>query len=116
MNLEIGNMKDAKEWLTDEDWLVFGFDGDFCRFLEHEYFEPGTGKNAEFETLMLPQKGRISFWFRIKDTEENRENLRQALAEFYGPVRGDIDREIEAIQEKVRKKAATLEGENEAHL
>ena len=40
---------DAVDWLTDERWIVFAYDGGFGQYLEHIYFTPGTPKNAEFE-------------------------------------------------------------------
>lgn len=101
MNLKIGNLKEAAEWLTDGDWLAFNFEGDFCQFLEDNYFEPGTPKNSEFETLILPTEGGLSFWFRIRDTEENRESLKKALIAFYGSLRPDFEEALEAVQKEV---------------
>jgi hypothetical protein len=78
--------KDAVEWLTDEHWIVFSFYGGFAHHLEQCYFTPGTPKNAEFEVMVAPVAVRgiygIAPFYRLKDTAENREFLRAALAEF----------------------------------
>lgn len=109
MTLNLGDKQDARKWLTDSDWLAFNFgDGDLAQFLGYNFFEPGTKKNAEFETMILPEKGGVSFWFRIKDTEENRENLRKALSLFYGPVKDNIDSEIKKLQGNAKQFAKKL--------
>lgn len=88
LGVELGDKKNAIAWLTDKSWIVLSYSDDgFPRYLEDNYFTPGTPKNAEFEVLIAPVKhqgrfGVMSF-FRIKDTVENREVLRAALAEFY---------------------------------
>ena len=75
--------KDAVEWLTDEQWIVFSFYGGFARHLERCYFTPGTPKNAEFEVMVAPVAVNgiygIAPFYRIRDTAENRESLRAAL-------------------------------------
>lgn len=109
MSLQIEDIEGARKWLTSDQWLVFAFEGNFCQFLERNYFEPGTPKNAEFETLMLPMEGGVSFWFRIKDTEENRKNLKKALSLFYGSVKDNIDGEIEKLQENAKQFAERLD-------
>ncbi|KXB07701.1 hypothetical protein AKJ51_00300 [candidate division MSBL1 archaeon SCGC-AAA382A20] len=108
MTVEIGDFKDAEKWLTSDEWLVFTFQGDFCQFLEYTFFPPGTEKNAEFEVMMLPEEGGLSLWFRIKDTKENRENLKKALSQFYGPVKDSIDEEIEKLQKNAKQFAEKL--------
>jgi len=97
MTLELRDVEDVRKWLTDGEWLVFTFEGDFCEFLEYNYFEPGTPKNAEFETLILPETRGLSFWFRIEDTEENRKNLKEALSRFYGHVPENFEDRLERI-------------------
>lgn len=110
MKLDLGGRREAKQWLTSEDWLISNFgDGDFAQFLEYSYFEPGTPKNAEFETLILPEKRGISFWFRIEDTEENRENLKEALERFYGLVVDDIDKKIASMQREIKKMTEVMD-------
>ncbi len=65
---------------------MFNGIGDFSESLEDNYFKPGTAKNAEFEVALAPfvVNGRnvFSFFFRIKDTPENRDSLNAALAEW----------------------------------
>lgn len=102
MNLVVGDLKQAQKWLTDGDWLVFSFEGGFCQFLEYNYFEPGTSKNGEFEAMILPTTNGLSFWFRIKDTRQNRENLKEALTLVYGPLKSNFDDELEKLQKKLR--------------
>jgi hypothetical protein len=81
--------KDAVEWLTDEHWIVFCFYSGFTGHLEQCYFTPGTLKSAEFEIMVAPvaliPKGMygVAPFCRVKDTPENRELLRTAIAEFH---------------------------------
>ena len=81
--------KDAVEWLTDEGWIVLCFYSSFTLHLEQCYFTPGIPKNAEFEIMVAPialvVKGMygVAPFCRIKDTPENRELLRAAIAEFH---------------------------------
>ena len=50
----IVKVENAVAWLTDERWIVFGYNGGFRQYLEHCYFAPGTPKNAEFEVMVAP--------------------------------------------------------------
>ncbi|MCW4002445.1 MAG: hypothetical protein NWE95_00825 [Candidatus Bathyarchaeota archaeon] len=100
----------AVDWLTDERWIVFGYNGGFGQYLEHCYFAPGTPKNDEFEVMMAPVlvKGisGISAFFRIKDTVENRDSLRAALADFHGKrllSLAELDDGIEALRQRIRE-------------
>lgn len=104
--------KDAVEWLTDEGWIVFCFYSGFTQHLEQYYFTPGTTKNEEFEIMVAPValvlKGMygIAPFCRIKDTPENRELLRAALAEFYGkrllPAQ-QLGENIKELRQKIRE-------------
>ena len=102
--------KDAVEWLTDEQWIVFSFYGAFAHHLEQCYFTPGTPKNAEFEVMVAPVAvngiyGMAPF-YRIKNTAENRESLRGALAEFNGKrllSRTQLDENIEELRQKLKE-------------
>jgi hypothetical protein len=101
---------DAVDWLTDERWIVFGYNGGFGQYLEHLYFTPGTPKNAEFEVMVAPIQvngiAGISAFFRIKDTVENRESLRAALAEFHDKrllSLAELDDGIEALRKSIRE-------------
>ncbi len=102
--------KDAVEWLTDEQWIVFSFYGGFAHHLEQCYFTPGTPKNAEFEVMIAPVAvngiyGMAPF-YRIKDTIENREVLRAALAEFNEKrllTSAQLDGNIEDLRQKIKE-------------
>ncbi len=100
----------AVDWITDDRWIVFGYNGGFGQYLEHCYFAPGTPKNAEFEVMVAPvlvnDVSGISAFFRIKDTVENRESLRAALAEFYDKrllSLAELDDGIEALRTRIRE-------------
>ena len=102
--------KDAVEWLTDEQWIVFSFYGGFARHLERCYFTPGTPKNAEFEVMVAPVAVNgiygIAPFYRIRDTAENRESLRAALAEFNGKRLlsvAQLNENIEDLRQKIRE-------------
>jgi hypothetical protein len=102
--------EDAAAWLTDRRWIVLSYDGDFSEYLENCYFKPGTPKNAEFEALISPvavdgQFGVAAFC-RIRDTVENREAYRAALAEFYQKrllSLAELDRTIENLRREIRQ-------------
>jgi hypothetical protein len=110
--MELGFSKvDAVDWLIDLRWIVFGYDGGFGQYLEHCYFAPGTPKNAEFEVLVAPMAVNgvfgIGAFYRIKDTVENREALRAAIAEFYEKhllSLAEIDRLIENLRGQIRER------------
>ena len=100
--------KDAVQWLTDEQWIVFSFYGGFAHHLEHCYFAPGTPKNAEFEVMIAPVAINgvygIAPFYRIKDTVENRELLRAAQAEFNGKrllTIAELHENIEELRQKI---------------
>jgi hypothetical protein len=102
--------KDAIEWLTDDQWIVFSFYGSFAHHLEHCYFTPGTPKNAEFEVLVAPVAVSgiygIAPFYRIRDTSENRESLRAALAEFNEKrllTLAELDANIEDLRQKIKE-------------
>ncbi len=102
--------KDAVEWLTDEQWIVFSFYGGFAHHLEQCYFTPGTPKNAEFEVMIAPVAVNgiygIAPFYRIKDTIENREVLRAALAEFNEKrllTSAQLDENIEGLRQKIKE-------------
>jgi len=102
--------KDAVEWLTDEQWIVFSFYGGFAHHLEQCYFAPGTPKNAEFEVMIAPVAVNgiygIAPFYRIKDTIENREILRAALAEFNEKrllTLAQLDENIEDLRQKIKE-------------
>ena len=85
----LGTKEYTKEWLTDDEWIVLNVESiEFVTYLENTYFTPNTRKNADFEVAILPLKfygssaRGITFWFRIKDTPLNRENLRRAIEDF----------------------------------
>ena len=109
--MELGFSKvDAVDWLTDERWIVFGYNGGFGQYLEHCYFEPGTPKNAEFEAMVAPVIVNglhgIAAFFRIRDTVENRDSLRAALAEFHGKrllSLAELDEGIEALRQRINE-------------
>ena len=101
---------DAVEWLMDERWIVFGYNGGFGQYLEHCYFTPGTAKNAEFEVMAAPVLvggiSGISAFFRIKDTVENRDSLRAALAEFHDKrllSLAELDEGIEVLRQRIKE-------------
>jgi len=97
---------DAVEWLTDERWIVFSFYGGFGQYLEHCYFAPGTPKNAEFEVMVAPMVVNdifgIAAFYRIRDTVENREAFRAALAEFHENRLLSLA-ELDGVIEKLRR-------------
>lgn len=105
--------KDASEWFTDGQYIVFSFYNGFAHNLEQYYFTPGTPKNAEFEIMTAPValllKGMYGTapFYRIKDTPENRESLRAALAEFHGkrllPAE-QLNANIQTLREKTKEK------------
>jgi hypothetical protein len=101
---------DAVDWLTDERWIVFGYNGGFGQYLEHCYFKPGTPRNEEFEVMVAPVLvngiSGISAFFRIRDTVENRDSLRAALAEFQGKrmlTLAELDEGIEALRQRIKQ-------------
>ena len=104
--------KDTVEWLTDEGWIVFCFHSGFTYHLEQCYFTPGTPKSTEFEIMVAPvaliPKGMygIAPFCRIKDTPENRELLRVAIAEFHGkrllPTQ-QLSANIQQLQQRIRE-------------
>ena len=101
---------DAVDWLTDERWIIFNFYGGFGQYLEHCYFTPGTPKNAEFEVMVAPVAVNglfgIAPFYRIRDTVENRESLRAALAEFHGKrllTLAELDFGIEELRQKIKE-------------
>ncbi len=101
---------DAVDWLTDKRWIVFSINGGFGQYLEHWYFSPGTPKNAEFEVMAAPVQANgvfgISAFFRIKDTAENHESLRAAIAEYFAIQLlslAELDCLIEGLRQDVRE-------------
>jgi hypothetical protein len=104
------NRVNAVDWLTDEHWIVFGYNGGFGQYLEHWYFTPGTPKNAEFEVMVAPVQVNcvcgISAFFRIKDNAENRESLNAALAEYFAIQLlslAELDSLIEGLRHDIRE-------------
>lgn len=89
--IEIMNAEKMRELLADTTYIAtliinVGY-RQFSKFLEHTYFKPGSPKNVEFEIIMAHSTrfpNTILTWFRILDTKENREILRQALSKFLG--------------------------------
>jgi hypothetical protein len=109
MELKFGKV-DGVDWLTDDRWIVFGYNGGFGQYLEHCYFAPGTPKNDEFQVMVAPVLVNcifgISAFFRIKDTVENRESLRAALAEFHDKrllSLAELDDGIEALRQRIKE-------------
>jgi hypothetical protein len=105
------NRVDAVDWITDERWIVFGFNGGFGQYLEHCYFAPGTPKNGEFEVMVAPviadERSGIAAFCRIKDSVENRDSLRAALADFNEKrllTLAELDEGIEALRQRIREK------------
>ncbi|MGD6851166.1 MAG: hypothetical protein ACQCN6_03805 [Candidatus Bathyarchaeia archaeon] len=101
----------AVDWLTDDRWIVFGYNGGLGQYLEHCYFAPGTPKSAEFEVMVAPVVvdgiSGISAFFRIKDTVENRDSLRAALSEFHDKrllSLAELDDGIEALRQRIKEK------------
>ncbi len=79
--------------------------------MEHCYFAPGTPKNDEFDVMAAPVTvdgiAGLSAFFRIKDTVENRDSLRAALAEFHGKrllTLAELDEGIEALRQRIKEK------------
>ena len=110
MRAVIVKIENAVAWLTDERWIVFGYNGGFGQYLEHCYFTPGTPKNAEFEVMVAPVVvdglSGIAAFYRIRDTVENRESLRAALAEFHDKrllSLAELDEGIEALRQRIRE-------------
>jgi hypothetical protein len=104
--------KNAVEWLTDEGWIVLCFYSGFTHHLEQCYFTSGTPKNAEFEIMVAPVALRAKGMYgiaplcRIKDTPENRELLRAAIAEFYDKrllPKQQLGANIEELRLKIRE-------------
>ena len=96
--------------MTDERWIVFGYNGGFGQYLEHCYFASETPKNAEFEVMAAPVivdgVSGIAAFFRIKDTVENRDSLRAALAEFNDKrllSLAELDEGIEALRQRIKE-------------
>jgi hypothetical protein len=111
MGTIVVKVENAVAWLTDERWIVFGYNGGFGQYLEHCYFAPGKSKNAEFEVMVAPvvvdSLSGIAAFYRIRDTVENRESLRAALAEFHGKrllSLAELDEGIEALRQRIREK------------
>jgi predicted Rdx family selenoprotein len=104
--------KDVVEWLTDDRWIVLCFYSGFSHHLEQCYFTPGTPKNAEFEIMAAPValalRGMygVAPFCRIKDTQENRELLRAAIAEFHDkrllPAQ-QLSANIQELRQKIRE-------------
>ena len=97
------------EWLTDEHWIILSLHGGFADHLEQLYFTPGTPKNDELEIMVAPVKiaglDGIAPFYRIKDTAENRESLRAAMAEYTEErlqTPAELDRNIQVFRQKVR--------------
>jgi len=108
-NLQIDKV-DAIDWLTDERWIAFSFYGGFAQFLEHYYFMPGTPKNSEFEVMVarvsINGLNGIAPFYRIRDSVENRESLRAALAEFNEKrllTLTELDNNIEELRQKIKE-------------
>jgi hypothetical protein len=100
----------AIDWLTDERWIVLSFHGAFAGHLEQLYFTPRTLKNSEFEVMVAPVKiaglDGIAPFYRVKDTAENRESLRAAMAEFTEEhllTPAELDRNIQDFRQKIRQ-------------
>ena len=110
MGTIVVKVENAVAWLTDEQWIAFGYNGGFGQYLEHCYFVPGTPKNAEFEVMaaqvLVNGVFGIAAFFRIKDSVENRDSLRAALAEFHGKrllSLSELDEGIEALRQRIRE-------------
>ncbi len=110
MGVIIVKIEDAVAWLTDERWIVLGYGGGFGQYLEHCYFAPRTPKNTEFEVMVAPVVVNGLFglagFYRIRDTVENREALRAALAEFHEKrllSLAELDRLIENLRREIRE-------------
>jgi hypothetical protein len=100
----------AIDWLINEQWIVFGYNGGFGQYLEHCYFAHGTPKNEEFEVMVAPVtvEGRsgISAFFRIRDSVENRDSLRAALSDFNDKrllSLAELDEGIEALRQRIKE-------------
>jgi hypothetical protein len=109
MDLILGKAQ-AVDWLTDERWIVFSFSDGFPQYLEQLYFTPGTPKTEEFgvmaATVIINGLNGIAPFYRIKDSVENRESLRAALAEFNDKpllTLAAFDRSIEHYRDCIRK-------------
>ena len=103
-------LKKAGEWLTDDGWIVLCFYSGFIHHLEKCYFTPGTPKSAEFEIMATPVALNgiygVAPFCRIKDTPQNRELLRAALAEFHGKQllpKQQIEANIQELRQKIRE-------------
>jgi len=56
---------------------------------------------------MVDGKAGLSAFFRIKDTVENRDSIRAALAEFHGKsllTLAELDEGIEALRQIIKEK------------
>jgi len=103
--------KDAFEWVSDQHWIIFAYDGGgFGQYLETYYFAPETPKNEEFEVLAVPPSedgpSNVVAFFRIRDNTENRESLRAALAEYFGtnlPALAELDGAIQTQRLRIRE-------------
>jgi hypothetical protein len=102
---------DVVDWLTDERWIVLGYNGGFGQYLEHCYFTPGTPKNEEFEvmvaTAIVDGVSGISAFYRIRDSVENRDSLRAALSDFHEKrllTLAELDEGIEALRQRIKEK------------
>ncbi len=110
MELVLLDIEDAAAWLTDMRWIVLDFDGAFAQYLEHFYFKPGTPKNAEFEVMLAPVLvnglSGLAAFYRIRDTVENREAFRAAIAEFHEKrllTLAELDSIIESLRRDIRE-------------
>jgi hypothetical protein len=108
MELNLGKTA-VIDWLTDDRWIVLSFHGDFASHLEQLYFTPGTAKNDEFEimvaSVMAAGLDGIAPFYRIKDTIENRESLRAAIAEYTEErllTSTELERNIQVFRQRVR--------------
>jgi hypothetical protein len=110
LRLTLIDVADAGAWLTDNCWIVMGYDGGFGQYLEHCYFKPGTPKNAEFEVMAGPMEVNGVFglgaFYRIRDTVENREALRAAITEFHEKrllTLAELDSVIDSLRRDIRE-------------
>jgi hypothetical protein len=101
---------DAVDWITDERWIAFGFNGGFGQYLEHCYFAPGTPKYEAFEVMaalvIVDGRSGIAAFYRIKDTVESRDFLRAAIADFHEKrllTLAELDEGIEALRRRIKE-------------
>ena len=111
MGVVIGTIGTAIAWLSNDHWIVLGFEGGFAQYLENCYFSPGTPRNAEFEVMAAPMMidgvFGIGAFYRIEDTVDNREAFRAALSEFHELrllSQAELDIIIEKLRQDIRKK------------